>query len=72
MIRISSRKLIVRRLKMCQRGFGDAPGQLFKLNQSQRSSDNHEASTPARMSVRARKLGHFANLGYPFNREVIQ
>lgn len=64
--RIRSKKLIVGRLKMRQRGFGDAPGSLLKLNQLMQSSDNHETSILARMLVRARKLGHFINLGYPF------
>ena len=64
--RISSKRLVVGRLKMRQGGFGDAPGSHHKHNQLMRSSDNHETSILAMMSVRARKLGHFANLGYPF------
>tara|TARA_B100000965_G_scaffold273936_1_gene231960 strand:- start:2320 stop:2550 length:231 start_codon:yes stop_codon:yes gene_type:complete len=65
-MRIRSKKLIVGRLKSAQRGFGDAPGLLYKFNQLMQSSDNHETSILARMLVRARKLGHFKNLGYPF------
>ena len=63
-MRISSRKLIVGGLKIAQRVLGVVPSySITKLHV--RSSDNHETSTPARMSVRAGKPGYFSNLGYP-------
>ena len=61
-IRIGCKKPIVDRLKMYQRGLADAVSLLFKQTPL-RSSNDHEASTPARVSVRAGKPGHFANLG---------
>ena len=64
--RISSKRLVVGRLKMRQGGFGDAPGSHYKLNQLMRSSDNHEPPTVLLGCIRAGKPGHFANLGYPF------
>lgn len=63
-MQISSRKLIVGGLKIAQRVLGVVPSySITKLHV--RSSDNHETSTPARMSVRAGKPGYFSNLGYP-------
>ena len=64
--RISSKRLVVGRLKMRQGGFGDAPGSHHKHNQLMRSSDNHEPPTVLLGCIRAGKPGHFANLGYPF------
>ena len=49
---------------MHQSRLGVVPSLDFKQTPL-RSSDNHETSTPAMMSVRAGKPGHFANLGYP-------
>ena len=62
-MRISSKRLIVGRLKSALSGFGDAPGSHYKLNQSMRSSDNHEPPTVLLGCIRAGEPGHFANLG---------